>query len=153
MVVRWLCGVCCAVCACSLCLMIRRPPRSTRTDTLFPYTTLFRSLRGHNVILAEAAPQLGGQVRIAALAPRHQGIGDYTLWQEAEIYRLGVDVRLSTYLDGGDADAFGADRIIIATGSSPRVDGVQMAIPARPMKGIRSEEQTSELQALISITY
>src|SRR3546814_2440224 len=26
--------------------MIRRPPRSTRTDTLFPYTTLFRSHRG-----------------------------------------------------------------------------------------------------------
>src|SRR3546814_1026032 len=28
-------------------LMIRRPPRSTRTDTLFPYTTLFRSDPGH----------------------------------------------------------------------------------------------------------
>src|SRR3546814_20222624 len=28
-------------------LMIRRPPRSTRTDTLFPYTTLFRSRAGH----------------------------------------------------------------------------------------------------------
>src|SRR3546814_18188272 len=28
-----------------LFLMIRRPPRSTRTDTLFPYTTLFRSVR------------------------------------------------------------------------------------------------------------
>src|SRR3546814_19776381 len=28
-------------------LMIRRPPRSTRTDTLFPYTTLFRSLIGN----------------------------------------------------------------------------------------------------------
>src|SRR3546814_1277068 len=27
------------------CVMIRRPPRSTRTDTLFPYTTLFRSER------------------------------------------------------------------------------------------------------------
>src|SRR3546814_2300405 len=27
----------------SFCLMIRRPPRSTRTDTLLPYTTLFRS--------------------------------------------------------------------------------------------------------------
>src|SRR3546814_12615691 len=27
--------------------MIRRPPRSTRTDTLFPYTTLFRSLESH----------------------------------------------------------------------------------------------------------
>src|SRR3546814_12184802 len=39
-------------CCCGVCvrivivffLMIRRPPRSTRTDTLFPYTTLFRSL-------------------------------------------------------------------------------------------------------------
>src|SRR3546814_2534218 len=31
------------------CLMIRRPPRSTRTDTLFPYTTLFRSGPGSNV--------------------------------------------------------------------------------------------------------
>src|SRR3546814_14311338 len=29
-------------------LMIRRPPRSTRTDTLFPYTTLFRSLQAHD---------------------------------------------------------------------------------------------------------
>src|SRR3546814_20941324 len=28
-------------------LMIRRPPRSTRTDTLFPYTTLFRSRNRH----------------------------------------------------------------------------------------------------------
>src|SRR3546814_12283490 len=29
---------------CVFFLMIRRPPRSTRTDTLFPYTTLFRSM-------------------------------------------------------------------------------------------------------------
>src|SRR3546814_4092864 len=31
------------LCVCVFFLMIRRPPRSTRTDTLFPYTTLFRS--------------------------------------------------------------------------------------------------------------
>src|SRR3546814_8791716 len=31
---------------CFFFLMTRRPPRSTRTDTLFPYTTLFRSYRG-----------------------------------------------------------------------------------------------------------
>src|SRR3546814_8334955 len=31
------------MCRLVFCLMIRRPPRSTRTDTLFPYTTLFRS--------------------------------------------------------------------------------------------------------------
>src|SRR3546814_4363350 len=52
-------------------LMIRRPPRSTRTDTLFPYTTLFRSIsfrpsgctpplvRASPVVLA-AHPRLGG---------------------------------------------------------------------------------------------
>src|SRR3546814_1741353 len=32
--------------------MIRRPPRSTRTDTLFPYTTLFRSLERRRAIFA-----------------------------------------------------------------------------------------------------
>src|SRR3546814_17156072 len=32
-------------CLCFFFLMLRRPPRSTRTDTLFPYTTLFRSRR------------------------------------------------------------------------------------------------------------
>src|SRR3546814_6777553 len=30
--------------------MIRRPPRSTRTDTLFPYTTLFRSVPGQETL-------------------------------------------------------------------------------------------------------
>src|SRR3546814_5705704 len=35
--------------SCVLFLMIRRPPRSTRTDTLFPYTTLFRSSVPHVV--------------------------------------------------------------------------------------------------------
>src|SRR3546814_947357 len=40
--------------------MIRRPPRSTRTDTLFPYTTLFRS--------ASAAAQL--TARTSGLLPR-----------------------------------------------------------------------------------
>src|SRR3546814_11519056 len=42
-------------------LMIRRPPRSTRTDTLFPYTTLFRSKenrgrKGWNIIALRRAP-------------------------------------------------------------------------------------------------
>src|SRR3546814_7550736 len=45
-------------------LMIRRPPRSTRTDTLFPYTTLFRSIE-----VAVEALRLRG--RAAALAERH----------------------------------------------------------------------------------
>src|SRR3546814_1399028 len=39
--------------------MIRRPPRSTRTDTLFPYTTLFRSGRGQRLeTIADARPEI-----------------------------------------------------------------------------------------------
>src|SRR3546814_12938133 len=39
-------SVCVYCLLCCFFLMIRRPPRSTRTDTLFPYTTLFRSCGG-----------------------------------------------------------------------------------------------------------
>src|SRR3546814_6453244 len=48
--------------------MIRRPPRSTRTDTLFPYTTLFRSAcveAGADAIFAEAAYDLPTYDRFA----------------------------------------------------------------------------------------
>src|SRR3546814_19063827 len=38
-------------------LIIRRPPRSTRTDTLFPYTTLFRSLRPAGAGRASPSPR------------------------------------------------------------------------------------------------
>src|SRR3546814_4133790 len=49
--------------------MIRRPPRSTRTDTLFPYTTLFRSL--------PSPPSFGfaGAPSSEEAAPRAPGIG------------------------------------------------------------------------------
>src|SRR3546814_2397768 len=39
------------MCLCFFFLMIRRPPRSTRTDTLFPYTTLFRSAGAAKMIV------------------------------------------------------------------------------------------------------
>src|SRR3546814_2708038 len=43
-------------------LMIRRPPRSTRTDTLFPYTTLFRSHRWRTV--GDEMPRLFGNCSV-----------------------------------------------------------------------------------------
>src|SRR3546814_5431965 len=46
--------------------MIRRPPRSTRTDTLFPYTTLFRSARAEQI--GEARP---GQLAAHAVGIVH----------------------------------------------------------------------------------
>src|SRR3546814_19668901 len=39
-------------------LMIRRPPRSTRTDTLFPYTTLFRSILDDSPVQLDTASGL-----------------------------------------------------------------------------------------------
>src|SRR3546814_14483005 len=48
-------------------LMIRRPPRSTRTDTLFPYTTLFRSQggAGHGRVRAQRQGlQFGGEAAL-----------------------------------------------------------------------------------------
>src|SRR3546814_15659461 len=47
--------------------MRRRPPRSTRTDTLFPYTTLFRSLRLQNeVLLQEMKHRVANSLQIIA---------------------------------------------------------------------------------------
>src|SRR3546814_3893347 len=47
--------------------MIRRPPRSTRTDTLFPYTTLFRSL-GLLITVSQGSP-----VAVATVQQRNAG--------------------------------------------------------------------------------
>src|SRR3546814_16675417 len=50
--------------------MIRRPPRSTRTDTLFPYTTLFRSQRQGAAHDGAEVPQLAELVA----QPRERGV-------------------------------------------------------------------------------
>src|SRR3546814_14625334 len=52
--------------------MIRRPPRSTRTDTLFPYTTLFRSQRPAGAHLGGYHPGRGGRELLSRL-PAHRG--------------------------------------------------------------------------------
>src|SRR3546814_3740347 len=52
--------------------MIRRPPRSTRTDTLFPYTTLFRS--GAGDLLAQHQPGAQGDDDRGEIA-QQRGIG------------------------------------------------------------------------------
>src|SRR3546814_9083792 len=57
--------------------MIRRPPRSTRTDTLFPYTTLFRSLAPGSLLIegpaAEAVVEVDDVARARLL---HHVVGD-----------------------------------------------------------------------------
>src|SRR3546814_18294727 len=59
-------------------LMIRRPPRSTRTDTLFPYTTLFRSI--------------GADYRAVAGGDGDVGIQQYLLHVGVEVPAVGQPV-------------------------------------------------------------
>lgn len=85
--------------------------------------------RGHTVTLAEAAPQLGGQFRLAGLQPRRGQILDLIGWYERQLARLGVSVLLNTPLEAEEVAAFPADRVILATGSQPAGSGFQRALP------------------------
>ena len=96
------------------------------------------ALRGHRVVLAEAESDLGGALKLAARAPKRHGFGDILVWLEQEIYRLGVEVRLSTYLDAQDVLAEGFDVVVVATGAYPRMDGRTIAAPGVPIAGVDS---------------
>ncbi len=85
--------------------------------------------RGHGVVLAEAGPQLGGAFRLAGQQPRRAQILELIDWYERELARLGVDVRLNTPLDADEVPAFGADVIVLATGSLPTGTGFQRQMP------------------------
>src|SRR3546814_2634800 len=74
--------------------MIRRPPRSTRTDTLFPYTTLFRSLEhaveipagGADVLAADRV--LSGQIGPGRRRKRGRGPGTRSEEHTSELQSL-----------------------------------------------------------------
>src|SRR3546814_12236983 len=57
------------------------------------------ALRGHEVILLEAQPKLGGALRLAGLAPSRPGFADILEWLERQVSALGVDVRISSRSD------------------------------------------------------
>src|SRR3546814_1586951 len=74
--------------------MERRPPRSTRTDTLFPYTTLFRSAAGVGIVgimieagvatLEVADAGQAGAVDADRGGPAARGIGNHVTAEQAE---------------------------------------------------------------------
>src|SRR3546814_1287448 len=103
--------------------MIRRPPRSTRTYTLFPYPTLFRSPARHAgpVLLRHALPVGPDAARQMAQRPAHRR--------------------------GGDR----ADRRQPPPRAGPARQSRASAVAERRRR--RSEEHTSELQSLMRISY
>src|SRR3546814_718387 len=87
--------------------MIRRPPRSTRTDTLFPYTTLFRSMRGRRPKAVDivTAPHPGFptdmQAQFMAMNCIAEGVAivDETIFENRfmhvqELVRLGAEIHV-----------------------------------------------------------
>lgn len=93
------------------------------------------ALRGHRAILCEADRKLGGAAWLASRAPNRGGIADVTTWLEDEILRLGVDLRMNTYVDAADVLAERPDHVIVATGSLPRLDGMAISNPGEAMAG------------------
>src|SRR3546814_8347967 len=109
--------------------MIRRPPRSTRTDTLFPYTTLFRS----------RPPGDAGDDR--------RGVDRRSVRRRARTraaFRPDRRPAEPCQRTGGRA-AYGGARAAECGG------GRRALLPRR--RRVRSEEHTSELQSLMSISY
>lgn len=95
--------------------------------------------RGHRVEIAEAAPQIGGQFRLAGLQPRRGQILDLLNWYERQLAQLGVNLRLNTFLDADDIAAHPASVVILATGSLPDPDARQRWLPSAPqMPGLEN---------------
>src|SRR3546814_2397722 len=112
--------------------MIRRPPRATRTDTLFPYTTLFRS---------DAHGRFGGTVAGIAGGGKHADqrtdVDDRAI---ARLHQLG-DCRLDSEEDSSLIDR----HHLVPAFNALLLEAARM--------NDRSEEHTSELQSLMRISY
>lgn len=75
--------------------------------------------RGHTVTLFEAGQRPGGQVQIAAKAPRRKEIIGIIDWLIAEVEHLGVDLRIGVFAEPNDVQALNPDIVVIATGGVP----------------------------------
>ncbi len=82
------------------------------------------SVRGHSVILLEAAEQLGGTARIAAIA--YAPNGDFVAWLKEQLAELKVDVRLNSVATPDSIRALAPDAVVVATGAirrAPEIPG------------------------------
>ncbi|MEX2650426.1 MAG: FAD-dependent oxidoreductase [Alphaproteobacteria bacterium] len=87
--------------------------------------------RGHRVTLIEASDCLGGQFRLAGEQPRRAQILDLLAWYERRLEALQVTVRRNHYMEATEVESFGADAVVLATGSLPAATGYQRGLPTR----------------------
>src|SRR3546814_6851560 len=131
---------------CFVFLIIRRPPRSTRTDTLFPYTTLFRS---------EAELVLGEDIAVHLLA-LHRRADEAAVGAERPAVidaAVGKGVAGLRRADAHPAMRANVQRYVDLTAGGARYDDLVVAKVAHNIVAGRSEEHTSELQSLMRISY
>src|SRR3546814_5306485 len=129
--------------------MIRRPPRSTRTDTLFPYTTLFRSLLRRMDAERTVSPADNDPFQQSVAAGRLRKLKEMDLAEDigGGRYRLveGLEDTLRRMGERGDII-----RLMQRELTARRLNraGVESVVTTD-----RSEEHTSELQSLMRISY
>src|SRR3546814_10727087 len=123
-------------------LMIRRPPRSTRTDTLFPYTTLFRSQSWRRAPSTKSAPEFGDHIVIAISHAK----------QQVDLLPIGNGCEcLAQIIFGRGRVALGQ---LCCRLHEVRIDTEELCEPfERGRSRTRSEEHTSELQSLMRTSY
>src|SRR3546814_2576071 len=135
--------------------MIRRPPRSTRTDTLFPYTTLFRSQAGNR--MEDIMAQMGegsGQLSLPLII-KADVQGSVQALRESLTGLSNDQIRINV-IGSGVGGITESDAQLAATSKATLI-GFNVRADASARKVIegngRSEEHTSELQSLMRISY
>src|SRR3546814_7701602 len=139
--------------------MIRRPPRSTRTDTLFPYTTLFRSVwsRAFDFMSQNWVTAIFGAGQFGQLST---GIFGGEIARSFRNFTIGVEnmtlhnAAMQIWIDSG-LIGVGITLGFLSAVAGKLVRGKRLAgaPQASAVFSYRSEEHTSELQSLMRISY
>ena len=85
------------------------------------------ALRGHEVVLFEAADKLGGQLLLSQRASWRRDVIGIVDWRAEEIRRMGVRVELGRYAEVEDVLSESPDVAVIATGGIPDIDWIEGA--------------------------
>ena len=75
--------------------------------------------RGHDVVVFEASDKAGGQILLAARAPRRRELIGIVEWREQQFAALGVTMRFTTYAGEAEVLAEAPDLVFVATGGLP----------------------------------